>query len=114
MMNVLGSVMGDGISDQQRINFTEAALIRYFQPEYNTLFKDPFPSPVHSSYASCYDVDLNMIAVEVGSEDLGCKFWSKHVEPKWTHIAAFPLHSREQRKHMFDLFPGAIECDILR
>ena len=31
------------VTQQQRINFTEAALIRYFEPPYNKIFKSQFP-----------------------------------------------------------------------
>ncbi len=38
-------VLDATFSEQQQINFTEAALIRYFQPEYNKIYKDTFPNP---------------------------------------------------------------------
>lgn len=41
----INQVLETGITEQQQINFTEAALIRYFEPEYNKLYKDSFPNP---------------------------------------------------------------------
>jgi hypothetical protein len=35
----IDSVLGTEITEQQQINFTKAALIRYFDPEYNVLFR---------------------------------------------------------------------------
>jgi hypothetical protein len=95
-------VMNSTISEQQQINFTEAALIRYFQPPYNVIYKDSFPSPAHTTYAQCYDLDLNGVHVELQTEDIGTRLWSQTVKPQWVHFASFDLHSSEDRKSMFD------------
>lgn len=52
-------------SEKQKINFTEAALIRTFLPQYNKEYKDTFPNPAHSSYSECYSLDINSIVVEM-------------------------------------------------
>jgi hypothetical protein len=52
-------------SEKQKINFTEAALIRTFLPKYNKEYKNSFPNPVHSSYSECYSLDINSIVVEL-------------------------------------------------
>lgn len=52
-------------SEKQKINFTEAALIKTFLPKYNKEFKDTFPNSSHSSYSECYSLDLNAIVVEM-------------------------------------------------
>lgn len=90
------------ITEQQRINFTEAAVIRYFQPEYNTVFKGSFPNPAHKTYSECYDLDINSIAVELDTEGSYCKLWSATVAPRWTHFIHYPLHSKNERQAMFD------------
>ena len=92
----------NNISQQQKINFTEAALIKYFQPPYNKIYKDSFPNPMHSSYSECYNIDLNMVAVEFQTEELGLKIYSEAVKPEWIHFCNFPPHSREERRYMFD------------
>lgn len=97
------NVMENPISEQHKINFTEAALIKYFQPEYNKVFKDSFPNPAHSTYSECYDIDLNMVSVEINTDDLYFQLWNKHVSPKFVHFAKFPLHSRDDRKYMFEI-----------
>jgi hypothetical protein len=99
----LEKVLNTQITEQQKINFTEAALIRYFQPEYNILFKDTFPNPAHKTYAECYDIDLNLVSVELQTETLKCRFWSPKITPAWVHFATFPLHSPEERRSMFDV-----------
>ena len=95
-------------SDQLNINFTEASLIRYFQPEYNRLFKDTFPNPAHSTYAQCYEVDLHSVGVQISTEAVRFRMWSHVVPPEWIHLPQFELHSREERRSMFDFWgdPG--------
>ncbi len=92
------------MTDQQFISFTEAALIKYFQPEYNKVYKNIFPSPAHLTYKQCYTLDLNMIGIEIQSENVRCRLWSQSVEPKWIHVHKFYLHNEEERKNMFDVF----------
>jgi hypothetical protein len=101
------SVLGTPVTEAQRINYTEAALIRYFRPPYNTEYKNSFPSPAHASYAECYDLDLNAVTVEIDSRQIRCRLWSEAVEPTWIHLPRFELHSKEERQSMFDFFPEA-------
>lgn len=97
-------VIRTGITEQQQINFTEAALIRYFEPEYNKLYKDSFPNPAHKTYSECYDLDINSVAVELDSENIRCQLWSPKIAPKWTNYIVFPLHSKDERIGMFNFF----------
>ncbi|MHC0444605.1 hypothetical protein ACWA1F_04305 [Flavobacterium sp. 3-218] len=53
------------ISEKQRINYTEAALIQTFKPRFNKEFKNTFPNPAHTSYSECYNLDINGIVIEV-------------------------------------------------
>jgi hypothetical protein len=96
------NIFVEGINEQQEINFTEAALIRYFKPEYNEKFKNTFPSPAHSSYSTCYDIDLNSVSIEFLTYDLKLRFYSNEVKSSWEHYATFNLHNYEDRKGMFD------------
>lgn len=97
-------VLYNPITDQQQINFTEAALIKYFQPQYNKDYKDTFPNPAHATYAECYDVDLNAVCVELDTENIRSRLWSQGIESSFHHFCQFPLHSKEERKSMFE-FP---------
>ena len=91
------------ISEQQRVNFTEAALIKYFAPPYNKEYKDTFPSPAHKTYSECYELDLNAVGFELEtSEVLRTRLYSKTVTRAWIHAAAFELHSSADRRSMFD------------
>lgn len=97
------NILKTEISEQQRINFTEAAIIKYFQPEYNKTFKKTFPNPAHSTYKECYDIDLNMVSVEIQTDQLRLNLWSDAAKSSWVHFCSFPLHSREERVYMFEL-----------
>lgn len=98
-------VLSSRITEAHRINYCEAALIRYFQPQYNTEFRNSFPSVNHSSYAECYKLDLNSVAVEVNCRRVGVRFWSQAVAPAWNHLITYPLHSEKERRSMFNFFP---------
>jgi streptogramin lyase len=89
------------MTEQQKINFSEAAIIRYFKPAYNTMFKDNFPNRAHKSYSECYDIDLNAVVAEVQSEPIGVRLWSPTVPPSDLHFCAFELHSPQERRSMF-------------
>lgn len=97
----------EGINEQQKINFTEAALIRYFEPQYNIEYKNSFPNPAHKTYAECYELDINSIAIELETEEkANFKLFSQKIKPNWLHIKTFLLHSKEDRKDMFEILPN--------
>lgn len=91
------------VPEQVWINLSEAALIRYFCPKYNVLFKDTFPNPAHGSYSLCYDIDLNTLVVALETSSARTQFWSAAAPASWTHIAQFALHSPDERRAMFDI-----------
>jgi hypothetical protein len=94
------------ISEQQRINFTEAALIKHFEPSYNKIYKNTFPSPAHKTYSECYDLDLNLVGFELETgEVLRTRLWSPSAERSWYHVREFPLHDTAERRHLFDFAP---------
>lgn len=102
LKRVTNTVLHDGLKEQQVINFTEAALIRYFQPPYNIEYKDTFPNPAHSTYSECYRLDINSISIELNTESIKCRLFSSAILPTIHHIKTFPLHSEDDRKGMFD------------
>lgn len=95
-------VLRKEITEQQQVNFTEAALIRYFQPEFNTIFKDSFPNPSHKTYSECYDLDINALFVSINTYDIFCPLWSPSVPVNWEHLPSYLLHSRSERKIFLD------------
>jgi len=101
-MDHIKNVLDHEITEQLEINLAEAGLIRYFRPEYNKIYKDTFPNPAHITYAKCYDLDLNMVNVEINTEGLGSKLKSSARPASWIHYATYPFHSPEERKAMFE------------
>jgi hypothetical protein len=94
----------EGINEQQKINFTEAALIKYFQPPYNKIYKDIFPNPAHTTYSECYDLNINSVCIELNTvERVNCYFYSSEVPKRPNHMKDFLLHSKSDRKSMFEL-----------
>lgn len=90
-------------TEQQRINFTEAALIKYFEPPYNKIYKDSFPNPAHSSYSECYALEISAILVEVDISDVRRKLFSNKVPANYRHLGRFYLSSDEDRYKMFEV-----------
>ena len=94
----------EGISEQQIINFTEASLIKYFQPKYNKIYKDSFPNPAHTTYSECYDLDINAVCIELQTyEMINCNMYSDAVKSAPWHMKNFLLNSEEERKSMFEI-----------
>jgi hypothetical protein len=103
-IEVYNKLSYEGINEQQRINFTEAALIKYFQPLYNIEYKNSFPNPAHKTYAECYELNINSVAIELDTEEsINCYFYSEKAKDKYVHIEKFFLHSPEERRNMFDI-----------
>jgi len=94
----------EGINEQQKINFTEAALIRYFQPTYNKIYKESFPNPAHKTYSECYELDINSICIEMHtSEMINCRMYSENTERSPFHMKDFLLQSKDDRKSIFEI-----------
>ncbi len=95
----------EGLNEAQKINFTEAALIRYFQPPYNKEYKDSFPTKEHTSYSECYELDINSVCFEIDTSDkILCNLYSNSIDRTHLHMTTFLLHSPDERKTFFDLF----------
>ena len=90
-------------TEKERVSLYEAALIRYFYPEFNREFKDSFPSTNLAILQDCYDKDFGGVVAEISIERFGYKLCSEQVEPKIDHIARHSLHKKEDRKIFFGL-----------
>ncbi|WP_010134023.1 hypothetical protein [Ochrovirga pacifica] len=84
-------------SEKQKINFTEAALIKYFKPKYNIEFKDSFPNPKHKSYSECYKLNVRAITIEINTDEMKRKIYTKSSEKKVKHMKMFEFNSDEDR-----------------
>lgn len=81
----------------------EAALIRYFYPDFKKEFKDSFPSTNLKILRDCYEKDFSAVVAEICIDDLPFWLWSSAVEPKLYHIAKHDLHKNEDRRMFFGL-----------
>lgn len=95
---------GFSISEKQKINFTEAALIRYFQPKYNIEFKDCFPSSKHKSYSECYSLDIKALTVEVDTSENVRKIYTEKSGRKQHHMKMYEFNSDADRISLMEIF----------
>lgn len=100
----IGAVLATPVSLQQEVNLTEAILIRYFDPPYNTMFRKSFPNPAHASYRECYELDFHSVSVELDTENINSQLWSAARPASWLHLPQYPLHASEHRESMFGIF----------
>ncbi|KPW27358.1 hypothetical protein ALO51_200071 [Pseudomonas amygdali] len=101
-------------SKQQKIGMIEAALIRYFQPHYNEIFKIKFPSTKHKILKSCYDLDVTSLVVELDCTDLNYSMYSATVKPKSHHIAKIDLVASQKRLSFFNATGFVEMADVIK
>ena len=90
-------------TEQERVSLYEAALIRYFYPDFNKEFKESFPSTNLKILRDCYDKDFSAVIAEICIDNFPYTLWSKSVEAKHSHHARHDLHKEEDRKIFFGL-----------
>ena len=88
-------------SEEERVSLYEAALIRYFYPEFNKEFRDSFPSTNLKILQDCYNKDFCSLVAEICFDDLPFRLWSQTIEPAFYHIAKHDLHKDEDRRMFF-------------
>jgi len=88
-------------NEAERTTLFEASLIRYFQPQYNKVFKNSFPSTNLKVLADCYDKDFATVVAEISIDQLPFRLFSQAVPPKSDHIAKHDLHDDEARRIFF-------------
>jgi hypothetical protein len=102
-LNDLQKKAAKRVSAQQQVTLYEASLINYFQPVYNTEYKESFISRGFTSYDQIYQTDFHYVsATLVIPDDFQTRIWSQHVsQPAFIHSAYFPLETQEQKKSLF-------------
>ncbi|MBL8380398.1 MAG: hypothetical protein JNM79_21190 [Burkholderiales bacterium] len=90
-------------SEAERVSLYEAALIRYFYPDFNKEFKDSFPSTNLKILQDCYEKDFAAVIAEICIDELPFRLWSSAVPPKLYHIAKHDLHRKDDRRIFFSL-----------
>ncbi|MFD2943292.1 hypothetical protein [Flavobacterium notoginsengisoli] len=95
---------GFKISENQKINFTEAALIKYFEPTYNLDFKKNFPDKKHKSYSECYKLDIRALNIELDTSEHIRNLYSKKAGNKNNHSAMFNFENDSDRISFLDMY----------
>lgn len=90
-----------GTDEAERTTLYEAALIRYFQPHFNTVFKNSFPSTNLKVLADCYDKDFAAVIAEISIDELPWTLFSDAAPHRLNHIAKFDLHDDKARRMFF-------------
>lgn len=85
----------------QQISLAEAALIRYFQPQYNKIYKKKFPSRELKVLAQCYEYDFSGLIVEINTDELNFSLFSEVIAPQMHHSANIDLVDYQERKSFF-------------
>ena len=100
------SIIENPLSDYQQICLVEAALIRYFGPKYNVIYRDSFPSRSHKILAECYCLDFSALIVEIDTEELYFSLYSDHAVSSQHHISQIDLVADEERQSFFCFSDG--------
>lgn len=100
------NILKTHLTEHQQICLTEAGLIRYFQPKYNAIYKDNFPSDKHKILSSCYDLDFSGLVVEINTEELGLCLYSDRVPAKSHHICQIDILDPKERWGFFHFSNG--------
>jgi len=94
------------ITEELKILLVEAGLIRYFQPKYNEKYKANFPMHNHRILNEVYEIDFGALSVEVNTEEINARLYSKSVGVGYHHIAHYDLHDIDERKSFFNFSEG--------
>ena len=89
------------MSGEELVTIYEAALIRYFEPKFNKVFKDSFPSTYLECLKNCYRKDINSVVAEINFDMFAFRLWSNKITPRSGVIAQFDLHDDEDRRVFF-------------
>lgn len=91
------------LTKEQAVTVAEAALIRYFDPAYNKVYKKTFPSKNSKSYDELYKMDLNAVSIEIAAN---LRFYSKTAPSQLRHFQRYYLTSDSERRKLFDYSVG--------
>lgn len=95
-------VTSSDIPMDQQITITEAAMIKYFEPYYNTEYKTTFPSSSHASYEFCYKLDLNSVNFKIDTIELCTRLYSDKISSNHIHVKSFSLYNEALRENVFN------------
>ncbi|WP_332452750.1 hypothetical protein [Chryseobacterium aquaticum] len=91
-------------TDKQKINFTEAALIKTFKPPYNEKYKNSFPNPNHISYSECYELDITGIVIELDLSEVKRWIYSETKPRQNSNYWQMEEHEFTNNQERYNLF----------
>ncbi len=91
------------ITEDIEISLIEAGLIKYFAPLYNDKYKESFPHPSHQILKQVYEIDFGALTVEINTEELNGRLFSKERKPGYHHIASVDLFDPAVRRSFFNI-----------
>lgn len=106
--NIIQKFSNRELKESELINLAEAALIKYFKPKYNYVYKNVFPSIDHKSYKEALELDVNCIGIQLDTETINLKLYSDEVKPNFHNIFTYTLKSKENRMNLFEIFNNNI------
>lgn len=83
------------------VTILESSLIKYFQPEYNVLFKKSNHSLTRRHLKTAAELDLCALSFVLDTSELNISLYSDDCPPNQTHIGNFDLHDPKDRKSFF-------------
>jgi hypothetical protein len=104
---ILTTLWRPSLREKNRVSLAEASLIKYFEPEYNKIYKTTFPSPKHKVLEELLRLDFSGLVVEINTENIKAKLivdrprfendlFSK-LHP-YVHVVNIPLYSAAERE----------------
>ena len=95
------NILKNPLTKYQQVCLIEAGLIRYFQPKYNKIYKDSFPSEKHKILEDCYSLDFSALILSIEADKLGFTIYSEERESQYTHYCNIELTNPEERFGFF-------------
>lgn len=96
-------INNDRLSKKEIISITEACLIRYFCPPYNTFLKNKFPNGDEKLLQKCRKYDVNSVLVVINTNIsmnncmMKVNLFSQKIDRNFDHRAKIQLHKDDNR-----------------
>lgn len=89
------------MTEAEKVSLYEAAMIRYFQPEFNKQLKNSFPSTNLKILQDCYQKDFQAVVAEFCMEPFAFRLYSDAIGMQPNHFAYFDLQKDEDRRGFY-------------
>ncbi len=96
-------------TEAEQVSLYEAAMIRYFQPKYNSIFKNSFPSTNLKVLSQCYEKDMAAVIAEFCFDEMPFSLRSDSADMRPYHIAGYNIHKKVERDIFFGVQSGDLE-----